>query len=110
LLDAVSGGSGILLLLRSGDSALAGEYPYAAAGDTTTPRAAIATLRFVAKETPRGMLLDSGRLELSERGGRISGSLSGSGYAVPGGMRVHARAEFRDVPQPVDTVSCEIES
>jgi hypothetical protein len=110
LLDGVSGGSGVLLWIRPGDSPLSGEYPYAPAGDTLTARTAIATLRFVVKETPRGMLLDSGRLELAERDGRISGRLRGSGYAVPGGMRVHATAEFRDVPPPSDTASCEVES
>lgn len=107
LVDGVVGGNGVLLWLKPGDSALAGEYAYAGRGDTTTTgRTAVATVRFAASDLARGALLDSGSLAVRERGGVLAATLRGSGPAIPGAVRVHVEADFEGVPGPRDTVPC----
>ena len=106
LVDGVVGGNGVLLWLKPGDSALAGEYAYAGRGDTTTPRSAVATVRFTSSDLARGVLLDSGSLAVREGEGVLAATLRGSGPAIPGAVRVDVEADFDGVPGPRDTVPC----
>jgi hypothetical protein len=106
LLDGVTGGNGVLLWVRPGDSTLAGEYDYAARGAPASQRGVVAAVRFVASDIARGVTLDSGRVRVTEREGFLSAAGQGAGPAFPGASRVFVRFGFEAVPVPRDTVSC----
>jgi hypothetical protein len=108
LLDAVTGGNGVLLWLQPGDSALSGEYRYAAPEDTGAGRSAVAAVRFMAEGVSRGTVLDSGRLAVTESGARLAGRVRGSGVSNPGAVRVSFHADFQALVTTRDTVACEV--
>ncbi|HEX9704146.1 MAG TPA: hypothetical protein VGA20_02730 [Gemmatimonadales bacterium] len=106
VLDGVVGGNGVLVWVRPGDSTVAGEYTYATRLDSASRRSAVVAVRFVASDVSRGVTLDSGRLDVTERGGALSATARGSGLAYPGATRVAVEVDVLDVPIPRDTVSC----
>jgi len=77
LLEGVVGGNGVLLWLHSGDSAVEGEYPVLARGDTITPRGVVGAVRFMLQNSDRGATLDSGVVTVSSAGGRIDAQAHG---------------------------------
>ncbi|MGH7699322.1 MAG: hypothetical protein ACREMJ_02220 [Gemmatimonadales bacterium] len=109
VLDAVTGGNGVLLWLRPGDSALAGRYGYAYRADTVPARSATAAVRFMIGDMARGTTLDSGAVEVTEGDTGLAATVRGSGTSNFGAGRIVVDAEFTDVPPPRDSVPCAVE-
>lgn len=107
LLEGVSErGYGALVLLRYGDSLIAGTYPLLATGDSL-PRAHVAA-RYLTGEVPHGFALDSGGVDVSVRADRrLDARVTGTG--LEGTVRLELDAEYRGValPAPGDTVACD---
>jgi hypothetical protein len=104
--DGVAGGNGVLVWVRPGDSGVAGEYTYAARLDTASRQTAVLAVRFISSDVSRGVTLDSGRLEMTQRGGTLTAKARGSGLAFPGASRVSVEVEVEGLPVPSDTVAC----
>jgi hypothetical protein len=106
VLEGVAGGNGVLLWMRSGDSAVAGEYPVLARGDSIASRGVVGGVRFIFQTTDHGITLDSGVVSVSSAGGRIDAQARGSGIDPNAGQRVAVDASFHVVPVAADTASC----
>lgn len=108
-LEGLVGGNGVLLWLRSGDSAAEGEYPVLARGDSVTPRGVAGALRFIVGTTDRGITLDSGVVTVTSAGKRLDVTARGSGLDPTVGHRVALDAAFNAVPITADSVSCQVQ-
>lgn len=109
LLEGINEGNGVLLWLRSGDSAVAGEYPVLARGDTIAPRGVAGAVRFIVQTTDRGATLDSGVVTVSSAGGALEAQAHASGLDPRAGQRVMLEASFVAVPPAADTISCRVQ-
>jgi hypothetical protein len=109
VLEGAAGGSGLLLWVRSGDSAVGGEYPVLTRGDSIASRGVVGGVRFMIKETDHGITLDSGVVSVSSVEGRIDAQARGSGIDPNAGQRVALDASFHAVPIAADTASCHVQ-
>lgn len=111
VLEGIARGSGVLVLLRAGDSLAAGEYPFLARGDTISPRGALVSARFLKGDMAHGLLLDSGAVTVALRDGRLAAHVRGTGLETMGSLRGGVDARFEDVapPRAADTVACRVE-
>ena len=108
LVEAVSPeGSGVLMRLRYRDSLMSDSFRIVVPGDTAAVPAAIVAVRYFLRDTPHGVVLDSGSVRVRRDGNRIGGRIAGSGLEI--GIRTPARIEYRDVPLSSDTVPCKYE-
>ena len=106
VLQGSAHGNGVLIYVRSGDSAASGEFPLMARADSTTPRGAIVAARFQAGDLARGVVLDSGAVALSRAGDVLTATARGAGAEVAGTGRVALTASFESVRIGPDTVQC----
>ena len=110
--EAVSGGNGLLVLLRAPDSAASGDFPVLGVRDTVTVRGAVVAVRYMTGEMPHGYALDSGSVSVTESPGSFGLRVLGSGLETPGAIRPFLDATFEGVvrntaPTPGDTVPCD---
>jgi hypothetical protein len=107
LLEAITPeGSGVLLRLHYRDSLRSAAYRVVPPGDTTTP-AAVVAVRYMLRESTHGFSFDSGSVQVTRTGDKISGQMEGSG--IENAIRTRTRITYRDVPMPAATdtnVSC----
>jgi len=112
LVEGIVGGNGVLLWARSGDSSVIGDFPPITRGDSTTPRGAMASFRFMLGEDARGVTFDSGSVMLTRSDGRqaLEAQVRGSGLEPVAGQRVRLEATFAAVPlaPASDTASCTV--
>ena len=99
-------GNGVLIYVRSGDSAASGDFPLMARADSTTPRGAIVAARFQTGDLARGVVLDSGAVALTRAGDELTATARGAGAEVAGTGRVALTASFESVRIGLDTVQC----
>jgi len=101
-------GNGILVVLRYGDSLVAGSFPLLAPGDTVTPRGATVAVRYMKRDVAHGLTLDSGVVELRPARNSLGARVHGSG--LEDAARVALDAAYAGVPAPppfpADTVPC----
>ena len=109
LLEGFSGGNGVLAWLRGGGPTPDGTYGPLPRGDSVTPRGAVVAARLAPHDPSRGVLLDSGTVTISSKGGRISARIQGRGMDLSTASRVTVDATFEGVPAPSDTVECRVE-
>lgn len=109
LLEGIDGGNGVLLWLRSSDSAVAGEYPVLTRGDTIAPKGIAGAVRFMVQTADRGATLDSGTVTVSSAGGLLEAHAHASGLDPKVGQRVVLDASFLAVPMAADTTSCRVQ-
>jgi hypothetical protein len=105
----MDGGNGVLLWLRSSDSAVAGEYPVLTRGDTVAPKGIVGAVRFMVQTTDRGATFDSGLVTVSSTGGLLEARAHASGLDPKAGQRVVLDASFLRVPISADTTSCRVQ-
>src|SRR5207247_11459899 len=77
-----SGGNGVLLWLRYGDSLTSGDYPVLVRGDTATSHGAVAAVRFMTGPLTHGPALHSGVVTASRPRDRLTARARGSGPDV----------------------------
>ncbi len=106
VLQGSAHGNGVLIYVRSSDSAPSGEFPLMARADSTTARGAIVTARFQAGDMARGVVLDSGTVAVSRAGDVLSATARGAGAEVAGTGRLALTASFKSVRMGPDTVQC----
>lgn len=99
-------GNGVLIYLRSSDSAASVEFPLMARADSSTPRGAIVTARFQAGDLARGVVLDSGTVAVTRAGDVLTAIVRGAGAEVAGTGRVALDASFQMLRLGADTVPC----
>lgn len=105
LLEAVSPeGMGVLLRLRYRDSMLTDSFRLAVPGDTAAVPAAITVVRYFIRDTPHGLVLDSGSVHVRRTGSTVGVRAEGGG--VENAIHIRARIEFREVSIGTDTVPC----
>ncbi|HTR77383.1 MAG TPA: hypothetical protein VMH39_04710 [Gemmatimonadaceae bacterium] len=109
MLAGVNGGDGVLIWLRNPGAAIAGEYPILARGDSTTPRGAAMSVRFMVGEIARGFGVDSGLVQITTAGARISATVRGSGVDYSAGQRVSLAGSVVSLPSSGDSVSCRVQ-
>ena len=103
-----SGGNGVLLWLRYGDSLTSGDYPVVVRGDTATPHGAVIGVRFMTGALTHGTALDSGVVTVSRARDRLTARARGSGQEVGGPRRARVETEFDALVIGGDTVSCRL--
>ncbi|HUK22402.1 MAG TPA: hypothetical protein VLV45_12725 [Gemmatimonadales bacterium] len=108
LLTGAEGGNGILIWVRNRGGA-AGDYPILARGDSTTPRGATVSVRFMVGEIARGFGLDSGLVQITTAGSRLNATLRGSGIDYSVGQRVSLVGSVAALPSSSDSVSCKVQ-
>jgi len=91
VLQGSAHGNGVLIYVRSSDSAPSGEFPLMARADSTTARGAIVTARFQAGD---------------RAGDVLSATARGAGAEVAGTGRLALTASFESVRMGPDTVQC----
>jgi hypothetical protein len=101
-----SGGNGVLIWLRYGDTLASGDYPVLVRGDTVTSRGAAVAVRFMIGSVTHGTALDSGAVTVSRAGDRLTARAHGSGLELGGARRVGVEASFEAVAIGGDTVTC----
>lgn len=105
LLESLSPeGNGVLLRLRYGDSLTSDSFPIVGPDDTASVPAAVAAIRFLIRDVPRGYTLDSGTVHVHRDGAKITARTDAGG--VQSAIRIKVHLEYRDVPIGADTVSC----
>jgi hypothetical protein len=97
-------GSGVLVLVRYGDSLDAGPFPLLLLGDSLSPRGAAVAVRYMTNDVSRGFALDSGRVELRPGPDALGARVRGTG--LEGTVRVTVDAEYDGVPLASDSVPC----
>ena len=111
LLHGELGGQGLLIWLRSAGRPDTGTYPLLTRGDTTAPRGAFASLRYMVGDVAHAVLLDDGaamvvrsvpRLELQIRGHGLETAM-----ASVAGQR-SAELDLEHVTLAPDTASCHV--
>src|SRR5207244_2068930 len=101
-----SGGNGVLLWLRYGDSLTSGDYPVLVRGDTATSHGPVAAVRFMTGPLTHGTALDSGVVTVSRARDRLTARARGSGPEVGGARRARVEADFEALVIGGGTVSC----
>ncbi len=104
LLQASTGGNGVVVWLRTPDSLAAGLWPLLQRGDTVSPRGATVGARFMVGDLAHGVPLDSGAVTLGRTADALSVTASGTG--LEGAGRVGVVASFDGVRVGPDTVPC----
>lgn len=99
-------GNGVVIWLRSPDTVASGAWPLLQRGDTASPRGATVAVRYMVKEIPHGLTLDSGAVDVrrDDRGLTVVARGAGLESAIMG--RVRLEASFDPVPLGTDTVPC----
>ena len=105
LFDAVNGGNGALVWIRSPHVA-PGAYPLLGRADSTTPLGALVAVRFIWHDIAHGFSVDSGTVALGTAGSWYQGRVQGSGTDI--GLASKATVDIRiDSVQPRrDTIAC----
>ena len=101
-----SGGNGVLLWLRYGDSLASGDYPVLVRSDTATSHGAVVGVRFMTGALTHGTALDSGVVTVSRARDRLTARVRGSGPEGGGARRARVEADFEALVIGGDTVSC----
>ena len=101
-----SGGNGVLLWLRYGDSLASGDYPVLVRSDTATSHGAVVGVRFMTGALTHGTALDSGVVTVSRARDRLTARARGSGPEVGGARRARVEADFEALGIGGDTVPC----
>jgi len=108
VLQGSTGGNGVLIWVRPGDSAAWGDFSLLARADSSAARGAVVALRFMVGDAAHGVTLDSGAVSVTrvspERELHARVRASGQETIVPG--RVALDARFEAVPLARDTVTC----
>jgi hypothetical protein len=100
-------GDGVLVLLRAGDSlnpTPSGSFSLLTFGDSTTPRGARVSVRYMTHDVAHGFTLDSGVVEVTVRGAALGARVHGTGR--DGGTRASLDAEYTGVSFAPAAVSC----
>lgn len=79
LLDAVDGPNGVLAWVKSPPPVTPGAYPLLGRADSTTPRGAVVSVRFIWHDVAHGFPADSGTLTLNTAGAWYWGRIQGTG-------------------------------
>jgi hypothetical protein len=103
-----SGGNGVLVWLRYGDSLTSGDYPVLWRGDTAMSHGAVIGVRFMTGALTHGAALDSGVVTVSHARDRLVARARGSGQEVGGQRRARIEAEFDAPVLGGDTVPCHL--
>lgn len=108
VLKGSSGGNGVMIWVRSGDSAAWGDFSLLARGDSSTARGAVVALRFMVGDAAHGVTLDSGAVSVTHvpPGRELHARVRGSGRETVVPSRVALDARFEAVPLARDTVTC----
>ena len=106
LLVGTDGGSGVLLWARGSGPLVTGDYPVLPRGDSTTPRGATVSVRYMNADAGRGVMLDSGTVAVTLNGDRVSAHIRGSGLEPAGGVRAGLDAVFSPMVVTPDSASC----
>ena len=106
LLVGTDGGAGVLLWARAPGLLPTGVYPVLTRSDSTSPRGATVSVRFMNAEAARGVMLDSGSVAFTRDGDRVSAHVRGSGLEPAGGVRAGLDAVFSPIPVAPDSASC----
>ena len=106
LLVGTDGGAGVLLWARAPGPLPTGDYPVLPRGDSTTPRGATVSVRYMNAEASLGVMLDSGTVAFTLTGDRVSAHIRGSGLEPAGGVRAGLDAVFSPLLVAPDSASC----
>jgi hypothetical protein len=110
LIQGIAGGNGVLIWTKSGQGTEhGGAYPLLSRGDSTTPRGAVVSLRWMIGDIARGVTLDSGVVTIVSAGDRIGVRTRGSGLDYAAGQRVAVDASVEGVVFAADTVNCKVQ-
>lgn len=110
VLDGAQHGNGLLVWLRDGVGPPdGGNYPLLSRGDSTAPRGAIASVRYIIGTVAHGVTVDSGTATLTRETPPYAVQLKGNGaeVAIPGRRSVELTADR--VPLEADTVNCVVQ-
>lgn len=105
LLQATTGGNGVLAWLRTPDSIAAGPWPLLQRGDTVSRHGATIAVRYVQGDIARGAAFDSGSVVVTPKDRTVTIHASGGGMEASVG-HVALEVTFEAVPLGTDTVSC----
>jgi hypothetical protein len=99
-------GNGVLVLLLHGDSSAPprGSYPVTLLGDSTTPRGANVSVRYMIRDVAFGYPLDRGTVELTAARGSFTARVTGEG--IEAAAPVSLAADFDRVRLAADSVPC----
>jgi hypothetical protein len=110
VLDGALHGNGFLVWLRTGigppDS---GNYPLLSRGDSSAPRGAIATVRYIAGTVAHGLIVDSGTAALTTAKPPFFVRINGSGVEAPISGRRAVQLTADRVALERDTVNCKVQ-
>lgn len=109
VLDGGLHGNGILVWLRDGTAPPGGNYPLLSRGDSSAPRGAIATVRYVAGTVAHGLIVDSGTATLTTERPPFSVRVKGSGFEAPMSGRRAVQLTADRVALERDTVNCKVQ-
>ncbi len=110
VLDGALHGNGFLVWLRDGTGPPdGGKYPLLSRGDSTAPRGAIATVRYIVGTVAHGLIVDSGTAALTTEQPPFSVRINGNGAeaALSGRRAVQLTADR--VALDRDTVNCKVQ-
>jgi hypothetical protein len=101
-------GSGVLVLLRYRESLGSAPFPVVPPGDTRA-RGAVVVVRYSLREATHFFAFDSGSVQVTREGDKISGHIQGSG--VQNAIHTPTTIDYHDVelPGPADTASCVVQ-
>jgi hypothetical protein len=96
----------VVAWLRTGDTVASGAWPVLQRGDTMSPRGATVAVRYMVKDLPHGVTLDSGSVAVRRNGGVLTVVARGVGLESAITGRVSLEASFDAVPIGADSVPC----
>jgi hypothetical protein len=110
VLDGALHGNGFLVWLRDGTGPPdGGNYPLLSRGDSTAPRGAIATVRYLVGTMAHGLIVDSGTAALTTEKPPFSVRVKGSGFEAPMSGRRAVQLAADRVALERDTVNCKVQ-
>lgn len=109
LLEAVTGGNGLLLWIRAPGEVTPGAYPVIPRGDSTAARGAVIATRYLIREVPHGFAADTGSVTLLAAGPAYAARLRGRGIEVSAATRPTLDAEIRGARVEGDSIRCAVQ-